>query len=112
MKFLVKILMKLLLVVLILTVIFVVIPLVLLSKKTQAPLTDYQTSSETAFYEDLNSDLEALMTDTESDFIDITMSEQFLNRAIQKQLSKSNPKFQDPAYSDELDYRYMMLFSD
>ena len=107
-----KILKKLVLFLVVIIVLFVVIPLVLLSKKTQAPLADYQTSSETAFYQDLNADLEALMTDTESDYIDLTMSEQFLNRAIQKELSKDNPKFQNDLYSDELDYRYMMLFSD
>ncbi len=107
-----KILKKLVLFLVVIIVLFVVIPLILLSKKTQAPLADYQTSSETAFYQDLNADLEALMTDTESDYIDLTMSEQFLNRAIQKELSKDNPKFQNDLYSDELDYRYMMLFSD
>lgn len=107
-----KILKKLVLFLVVIIVLFVVIPLVLLSKKTQAPLADYQTSSETAFYQDLNADLEALMTDTESDYIDLTISEQFLNRAIQKELSKDNPKFQNDLYSDELDYRYMMLFSD
>jgi hypothetical protein len=107
-----KILKKLVLFLVVIIVLFVVIPLILLSKKTQAPLADYQTSSETAFYQDLNADLEALMTDTESDYIDLTMSEQFLNRAIQKELSNDNPKFQNDLYSDELDYRYMMLFSD
>ena len=83
-----KILKKLVLFLVVIIVLFVVIPLVLLSKKTQAPLADYQTSSETAFYQDLNADLEALMTDTESDYIDLTMSEQFLKSCHSKRVIK------------------------
>lgn len=112
MKFLFKILTKLLLVVLILGVIFVGVPLFLLHKKSAAPISDYTTANEAVFYQALDDDLRALMLDTNSDLIDLTVTEAFLNTVIQKELSKDNPKYLDETYKDTPDYRYMMMFSD
>ena len=52
------------------------------------------------------------MLDTNSDLIDLTVTEAFLNTVIQKELSKDNPKYLDETYKDTPDYRYMMMFSD
>lgn len=110
MKTLLKIILKLVIVVLILVTIFVVIPLVLLHKKTTPPVEQYNVQSETQFYSNLDSELEEMITDSEEDIIFLTIDEAFINRAVQKELSKENPKYMDSAYEGELAYTYMAVF--
>ncbi|PKL01123.1 MAG: hypothetical protein CVV56_02455 [Tenericutes bacterium HGW-Tenericutes-1] len=106
-----KRLLKLIITLLILFTILIVIPLILLSKETTPPVEQYVTASETAFYTDLDQELSELITDSESDYVNLTIDEAFINRAIQKELSKSNPNYLDINYEDELSYKYMMMLS-
>lgn len=108
MKFLFKLLMKLVITLLILIVVFVGIPLFLLETKTTPPLADYQSNSNA--FSDLNDELLGIMTDDNKDSISLSIKQEFINKAIQQILSKDNPKFQNPDYEGEPDYRYMMTF--
>lgn len=112
MRFLRKLLFKVLLVLLVLTSIFVVLPLVLFHKSVSSPKDDYVSTHEQVFYQSLDNSIQGLITDTNQDTIDIVVFESFLNRAIQKELSKDNHKFLNETYKDDLEYRYMKVFSD
>ena len=79
-----KRLLKLIITLLILFTIFIVIPLILLSKETTPPVEQYVTASETSFYSNLDQELSDLITDSESNFMNLTIDEAFINRAIQK----------------------------
>jgi len=103
---------KLLKLVIILTVIFtilVVVPLALLYKKTTAPIEQYTAESETDFYTALDQELSDLITDSNEDYVLLTIDEAFINRAIQKALSKDNPKYLDPEFEGESEYKYMTV---
>jgi len=92
--------------------IFIVIPLVVFHKSVTQPLSDYNETHETMFYQSLDDHLQALIQDDNHDTIEVLVFESFLNRAIQKELSKDNPKFMNPLNEDDVEYRYMMMFSD
>lgn len=110
MKFLFKLLFKILIVLLVLGLIFVVLPLALLYKKTTAPISQYVEASETSFYTELDSELSTLITDSEAESVTITLTEAYLNRVIQKALSKDNPKYLVSSFEGELAHDYMMVF--
>ena len=106
-----KRLFKTLVILLIIVFVLVGLPLILLSKKTTAPLDQYNSSSESALYTMLDEELSNLITDTTDDTIFLTVDEAFINRAIQKALSKDNPKFLNSQYAGEMAYSYMMVFN-
>ncbi len=86
------------------------LPLILFHMKTEAPLDDYNDAAENGFYQALDDNLTALIVDSNEDTLAIRVTDTFLNRTIQKQLSAGNPKFQVAAYEGELEYDYMMVF--
>ncbi|MDY0317406.1 MAG: hypothetical protein RBQ64_02370 [Candidatus Izemoplasmatales bacterium] len=100
-------------VVILLIIVFIIIglPLILLSKKTTAPIDQYNTSSESALYSMLDEELSDLITDINDDTVFLTIDEAFINRTIQKELSKDNPKFLNSQYEGEMAYSYMMVFN-
>ena len=108
---LVKSLLKTFIILLVIVFILVGLPLILLSKKTVAPIDQYNTSSETALYSMLDDELSSLITNINDDTVFLTVDEAFINRAIQKELSKDNPKYLDSQYEDEMAYSYMMVFN-
>jgi hypothetical protein len=108
---LVKSLLKTFIILLIIVFVLVGLPLILLSKKTVAPIDQYNTSSETAFYSMLDDELSNLITDINDDTVFLTIDEAFINRAIQKELSKDNLKYLDSQYEGEMAYSYMMVFN-
>ncbi|MDG0888464.1 hypothetical protein [Paracholeplasma manati] len=110
MKFLYKLVLRITIVLLVLALIFIVLPLALLYKKTTAPIDQYVASSETAFYTELDSELSTLITDTNADSITLSVTEAYLNRVIQKALSKDNPKYLNPSDEGEMAHDYMMVF--
>lgn len=110
MKFLFKLLLKITIVLLVLGLIFVVLPLALLYKKTTAPTDQYVESSETVFYTELDDQLSGLITDSNQDSFTLNVTEAYLNRVIQKALSKDNPKYLDPSYDGEIEHDYMVVF--
>lgn len=110
MKFLYKLVLRITIVLLVLALIFIVLPLALLYKKTTAPIDQYVASSETAFYTELDSELSTLITDNNADSITLSVTEAYLNRVIQKALSKDNPKYLNPSNEGEMAHDYMMVF--
>jgi len=105
-----KKLLKIIIILAIILTILVGLPLILLHKKTAAPIDQYTVESETAFYSALDQELETLITDDEEDYITLTIDEAFINRALQKGLSKDNPKYLNPLFEDEPEYKYMAVF--
>ncbi len=89
--------------------IFVILPLILFYKETVPPTSQYVSASESNFYTVLNQELNNLLTNESEDYVELTIDEAFINRAIQKELSKSNSKYLNSAYSDELAFNYMMM---
>jgi hypothetical protein len=112
MKKLTKVILKVFLVLFIVIFVLVAIPLFLLHKATAAPLDQYTSSSETALYTMLDEELSALINDDSEDTVFLTVDEAFINRAIQKELSKENIKFQNSEFVDDTAYNYMMMFSE
>lgn len=110
MKFLYKLVLRITIVLLVLALIFIVLPLALLYKKTTAPIDQYVASSETAFYTELDSELSTLINDNNADSITLSVTETYLNRVIQKALSKDNPKYLNPSNEGEMAHDYMMVF--
>ncbi|MCU0105324.1 hypothetical protein N7603_06595 [Acholeplasma vituli] len=110
MKFLFKLLLKIIIVLLVLGLLFVVLPLALLYKKTTAPVDQYVEASETSFYTELDGELSALITDSNEDSVVFTITEAYINRVIQKALSKENSKYLVSTYEGEIEHDYMMVF--
>lgn len=110
MKFLFKLVLRITIVLLVLGLIFIVLPLALLYKKTTAPIDQYVESSETVFYTALDNELSTLITDSNKDSVTLTVTEAYLNRVIQKALSKDNPKYLNATYQGEIEHDYMMVF--
>lgn len=107
-----KILGKLLKTVIILGVIFGVLiglPLALFHFKSEAPIEDYTDASESGFFTTLNTELETLITDENEQTVALTVSDAFINRMIQKQLSSGNPKYQVSEFEGQPEYDYMMV---
>lgn len=101
---------KLVISLLLIIFVFIILPLILFNKKLTPPINQYVSSSETEFYQSLNQELESLITDSNEDNIILTFSEAFINRAIQKELSKSNPHYMNNDYLDEISHDYMTMF--
>jgi len=104
-----KKLLKLIIALLLVVSILVIIPLILLYKATTPPIEQYTKASETAFYSSLDQELSTLITDSDEDYVNLTIDEAFINRAIQKGLSKANPNYLDIQFEDELSYKYMAM---
>ena len=105
-----KRLIKLIIVLLLVIFIFVILPLILFYKELTPPINQYVSSSDTVFYESLNQELETLITNPNEDYIEMTVTEAFINRAIQLELSKSNQAYLDSESTDKIAYNYMMMF--
>lgn len=101
---------KLILSLLLIIFIFFILPLILFNKRLTPPINQYVSSSDTTFYQSLNQELETLITDSNEDTVSLTVSEAFINRAIQKELSKSNTAYLNSDFSDEISHDYMMMF--
>lgn len=112
MKKLPKVILKAVLIFLFVIFVLVTIPLFLLHKTTSAPLDQYNTDSETALYTMLDDELSALINDDSDDVVFLTVDEAFINRAIQKELSKENSKFQNSDFVDDVEFNYMTMFSE
>lgn len=110
MKGLFKVLFKVLIILLIIGFVFIGIPLILFQMKTTAPTDQYVEASETAFYTALDQELSALITDSEAEEVFLRIDEAFINRMVQKELSKDNPKYLDSAFEGEMAYDYLMVF--
>jgi hypothetical protein len=85
------------------------LPLILFHMKSEAPIDDYDPEIENGFYQALDDNLSALILDEEEDNLTLRVTDAFINRVIQKQLSSGNPKFLDPAYEGEPEHDYMMV---
>lgn len=103
-------LVKLVLIILSVFIVLVSIPLILLHKKTDAPIEQYTSDSETALLSMLDEELTALITDDQEDIVYVTVDEAFINRAIQKELSKGNDKYLNIDFEDDVAYNYMSIF--
>jgi hypothetical protein len=103
-------LVKLVLIILSVFIVLVSIPLILLHKKTAAPIEQYTSDSETALLSMLDEELTALITDDQEDIVYVTVDEAFINRAIQKELSKGNNKYLNIDFEDDVAYNYMSIF--
>ncbi|MBI9010321.1 MAG: hypothetical protein JEZ05_09885 [Tenericutes bacterium] len=112
MNWIMKKILKVLLILTIIITVLVVIPLVLLSKATTPPIEQYVEQSESDFYNSLNQELTALITDSNEDIIYLTIDEAFINRVIQTKLSKGNSKYLNDDFSDELAYNYTSVFGE
>lgn len=110
MKFLFKLLLKITVVLLVLGLIFVVLPLALMYKKTTAPIDQYVEASENSFNTELDQQLSSLITDDTKNLLTLTVTEAYLNRVIQKALSKENPKYLVSTYDGEIEHDYMVVF--
>jgi len=86
------------------------LPLILFHMRTTAPLDDYNATTENSFYQGLDDNLTSLIVDTNQDTLSLRVTDSFINRVVQKQLSSGNPKFQTAGYEGEPAYNYMMLF--
>ncbi|MDY0140108.1 MAG: hypothetical protein RBR50_10440, partial [Candidatus Izemoplasmatales bacterium] len=104
-----KFILKLVFIPLIVIVVIVGIPLILLSKNTVPLIEQYNVNSETEFYSMMDDELSLLITDNTEDFVQLTVNEAFINRAIQKELSKNNDKYQDENYEDDIAYNYVSI---
>ncbi len=85
------------------------LPLILFHMKSEAPTEDYNAEVENGFYQVLDENLSALILDEEEDSFALRVTDTFINRMIQKQLSSGNPKYLDPAYDGETEHDYMMV---
>lgn len=106
---LVKFLFKLLIPLVIIGII-IGLPLYLFSYRLTPPTDQYIQASENAFYTEVDGELSALITNPTEDTVEFTITEAFINRVVQRQLSKDNPKYQNPDNAGELAHDYMMLF--
>jgi len=86
------------------------LPLILFNLKTEAPLDDYNDTQETVFFQTLDDELSALITDSGSESVTMRITDSFINRIIQKALTTDNDKFQNALYEGEMEYNYMMSF--
>ena len=86
------------------------LPLILFHMRTTAPLDDYNATTENSFYQGLDDNLTSLIVDTNQDTLSLRVTDSFINRVVQKQLSSGNPKFQTAGHEGEPAYNYMMLF--
>lgn len=105
-----KRLIKLIISLLIVLFVLVILPLILFYKELTPPIDQYVSSSDSVFYEALNQELETLITDQNEDYFELTVTEAFINRAVQLELSKSNPKYLNSESTAEIAHNYMMMF--
>jgi len=105
-----KTLLKVFIILLVVGFIFLGIPLILLYMKTEAPIDQYVDTSENTFYSSLDEELSTLITDSEEDEVFLRLNEEFINRMIQKELSKDNPKYLEIGYEGDIGHDYMMVF--
>ncbi len=110
MKKLLKIVLWVVISLIILSTITVGVSMYLLHLETEAPVDQYVEASETAFYTSLNQELETLILDSEKNDVFIRLDEPFINRIIQKALSKDNPRYLDTAYVNEFAYDHMLAW--
>lgn len=80
-------------------------------KDFKMPVEQY-TQSEEYFQKRLDDELQLIMSDTNKENIDVTLTEVFINQFIMRELSKDNPKYQNETYKDDLEYDYMYLTAD
>ena len=108
-----KIVKRLIRTIIVLGIIFFILiglPMILFHMETSAPLGDYNDTQETVFFQSLDDELSALITDDEAEGVTFRIGDSFINRMIQKQITAGNPKFQNPANVGELEHDYMMVF--
>jgi|GEM_PF-825293 len=86
------------------------LPLILFHMRSTAPLDDYSDTSTDGFYQGLDDNLTALIVDTNEDTLSLRVTDAFINRVVQKQLSSGNTKFQVAGYETEPEYKYMMVY--
>ena len=72
-------------------------------KDFKMPVEQY-TQSEEYFQKRLDDELQLIMSDTNKENIDVTLTEVFINQFIMRELSKDNPKYQNETYKDDLEY--------
>jgi hypothetical protein len=77
--------------------------------KSAAPTEDYDEEVENGFFQALDDNLSALILDEEEDNFTLRVTDAFINRMIQKQLSSGNPKYLDPSFDGEPEHDYMMV---
>jgi hypothetical protein len=109
MKSILKIFLKILIVLTIVVFIFIGIPLILLSMKTEPPLSQYVVASEHAFYSALDQELTQLIEDDDATTVSLTINEAFINRMIQKTLTQNNPSYLDPDSIGQIAHDYMLV---
>ncbi|MFA5235422.1 MAG: hypothetical protein WC399_01010 [Bacilli bacterium] len=85
------------------------LPLILFHMKSAAPTEDYDEEVENGFFQALDDNLSALILDEEEDNFTLRVTDAFINRMIQKQLSSGNPKYLDPSFDGEPEHDYMMV---
>ena len=107
-----KRLIRLLIIFLVIVFILIGLPLILFHMKTEAPIDQYNDATENAFYQALDDNLTSLVVDSEEDTMSIRVTDTFINRVIQKQLSAGNDKYQVATYEGELAYDYMVFVQD
>lgn len=84
------------------------IPLFMFSKNYIVPKDQYK-ETEPLFMKQFDDEFVALLNDTDKEYVDISLTEVFINQFIKNQLFKENTIYQDENHKEELLYKYMYV---
>lgn len=90
--------------------ILIAIPLIMFSKNYKVPVNQY-SETETYYMKHFDDEFQLLQTTPSKQYINTTLTEIYINQFIKNELFKDNPKFMNPAYEGELEYKYMYVSS-
>jgi hypothetical protein len=89
-------------------IILISIPLIMFSKNYKVPEEQYKVE-ETYFMKHFDNEFVELVNSDTKNYINVNLTEVYINQFIKRELFKDNPKYMVSAYEGELEYKYMYI---